>query len=108
MLDALCRALRPPFHEVIRRNLAGIEPAICVRTWPDFDFGAFLGGLQPASHASRRATPSGWSIRSPRPTRTERVDDGLPETLEEVVATYGHRWFKLKVGRRHRRRRANG
>jgi hypothetical protein len=28
----------------------------------------------------------------------ERVSDGLPETLEEVVARYGQRWFKLKVG----------
>jgi hypothetical protein len=27
-----------------------------------------------------------------------RVNDGLPETLEEVVSRYGHRWFKLKVG----------
>src|SRR5262249_59303066 len=28
----------------------------------------------------------------------ERVDDGLPETLEEVVAHYRTRYFKLKVG----------
>ena len=28
----------------------------------------------------------------------EPVGDGLPETLEEVVARYGHRYFKLKVG----------
>ena len=27
-----------------------------------------------------------------------RLNDGLPETLEEVVATYGHTYFKLKVG----------
>ena len=27
-----------------------------------------------------------------------KLDDGLPETLEEIVARYGHRWFKLKVG----------
>ena len=27
-----------------------------------------------------------------------RVGDGLPETLEEVVAAYGQRCFKLKVG----------
>ena len=26
------------------------------------------------------------------------MNDGLPETLEEVIARYGHRWFKLKVG----------
>src|SRR5439155_473731 len=29
--------------------------------------------------------------------RRERVGDGLPETLEEVVAAYGHAYFKLKV-----------
>ena len=29
--------------------------------------------------------------------QAERVGDGLPETLEEVVAAYGQRWFKLKV-----------
>ena len=28
----------------------------------------------------------------------QRVNDGLPQTLEEVVATYRHAWWKLKVG----------
>ena len=28
----------------------------------------------------------------------ERVNDGLPETLEEVVRHYGARYYKLKVG----------
>ena len=27
----------------------------------------------------------------------ERLNDGLPETLEEVIAAYGHRYFKIKV-----------
>jgi hypothetical protein len=26
-----------------------------------------------------------------------RLDDGLPETLEEAIAAYGHRYFKLKA-----------
>jgi hypothetical protein len=30
--------------------------------------------------------------------RAERVGDGLPETLEEVVGAYGHAFYKLKVG----------
>jgi hypothetical protein len=30
--------------------------------------------------------------------RAERVGDGLPETLEEVVGAYGHSYYKLKVG----------
>ena len=48
-----------------------------------------------------RVTRSASSTRwSPQPTRrrSKRVNDGLPETLEEVVAAYGHRYFKLKVG----------
>ena len=33
-----------------------------------------------------------------RPRRSgKRLDDGLPESLEEVIAAYGHRYFKLKV-----------
>jgi transcriptional regulator with XRE-family HTH domain len=30
-------------------------------------------------------------------TAGKRLDDGLPESLEEVIATYGQRYFKLKV-----------
>jgi hypothetical protein len=30
--------------------------------------------------------------------QAERVEDGLPETLEEVAAAYRHRYWKLKVG----------
>jgi hypothetical protein len=30
-------------------------------------------------------------------TAGRRLDDGLPESLEEVIAAYGHRYFKLKV-----------
>ena len=30
-------------------------------------------------------------------TAGKRLDDGLPESLEEVIAAYGHRYFKLKV-----------
>ena len=29
---------------------------------------------------------------------SERVNDGLPETLEEVVSYYRGRYYKLKVG----------
>ena len=49
---------------------------------------------------SRCATPSAWSIRSPPADQKpgERVDDGLPETLEEVVRHYRGRYYKLKVG----------
>ena len=34
----------------------------------------------------------------------ERINDGLPETLEEVVSYYRGRYYKLKVARRHQGR----
>jgi len=96
VLDALCRALQLPFHEAIRANRAGIAPGGLCPDLAGFDWPAFLGGLQPSASIEARHTV-GLVDPITRSDQTERVGDGLPETLEEVVSTYGHRWFKLKV-----------
>ena len=83
-LDALCRGLGISFYEAIRKNVAGLELS------PQF-----LGGLKPAAQIAARHTVG---LVDPITTAEHRVSDGLPETLEEVIARYGHRWFKLKVG----------
>ena len=100
VLDGLCRALQLPFQTVMQRNAAGVGSSanfhdLC----PDlagFGFDAFLAGLQQASHIEARHTV-GLVDPITRAEQTQRVDDGLPETLQEVVAAYGQRWFKLKV-----------
>jgi hypothetical protein len=61
-----------------------------------FEMGAFLAALRPSHEIAARHTVGLVDPISAADV-TERVDDGLPETLEEVVARYGHRWFKLKV-----------
>ena len=94
VLDALCRAQGVSFYEALRANLPGIGAA-----HPQFAglaFDAFLAGLQPATHIHARHTV-GLVDAITRADQAERVGDGLPETLEEVVQAYGHRWFKLKV-----------
>ena len=96
VLDALCRALGLPFHEVVRRNLAGIAAGDLCPDLAGFDLDAFLAGLRPAPTIEARHTV-GLVDPITRADQTERVGDGLPETLDEVVAAYGHRWFKLKV-----------
>src|SRR5438045_2059381 len=55
----------------------------------------FLETLRPRSEIAARHTVG---LVDPITSVEQRVNDGLPETLEEVVARYGHRWFKLKVG----------
>ena len=84
LLDALCRGLGISFYDAVRRNVVGLElPA------------AFLEGLSPRDRIAARHTVG---LVDPITAVEHRVNDGLPETLEEVVARYGHRWFKLKVG----------
>src|SRR5207237_10273656 len=47
---------------------------------------------------SRRPVGAVGPIGAADTDAASRVGDGLPETLAEVVATYGHAYYKLKVG----------
>jgi hypothetical protein len=96
LLDALCRAIDAPFAAAINANLAGID----ARLTPDlagFDLGGFFRGL-----AARRAIAARHTIGILDPLDAgdegRQVDDHLPATLEEVIAGYGNRYFKIKLG----------
>jgi L-alanine-DL-glutamate epimerase-like enolase superfamily enzyme len=79
----------------MRANLPGIGDAC--GSFGGFDFDAFLASLKPAATIEARHTV-GMLDAITAADLTERVNDGLPETLEEVIAAWGHRYFKLKVG----------
>ena len=95
VLDALCRARGVSFYAAMQSNLAGLGDAHPAFAGHDFD--AFLARLRPAPAIHARHTV-GLVDAITAADQTERVGDGLPETLEEVVRAYGHRFFKLKVG----------
>jgi hypothetical protein len=95
ILDGLCRARGVSFYQAMQANLAGIDAAQA--SFAGFDFDAFLAGLRPAPTIHLRHTV-GLVDAITRADPHERVGDGLPETLEEVVQAYGVRYFKLKVG----------
>jgi L-alanine-DL-glutamate epimerase-like enolase superfamily enzyme len=85
LLDALCSSLGVSFYEAVRGNLPAIDvPA------------SFLRALRPASRIAVRHTVGLADPIGPAEARP-RIDDGLPETLEEVIERYGNRWFKLKL-----------
>lgn len=94
VLDAMCRLAGVSFYQAMQHNLPGMSEAM-----PEFsglNIGGFLRQLKPASHIDARHTV-GLVDAITRKDITEPVNDGLPETLEEVVSAYGHRYFKLKV-----------
>ena len=98
ILDALCRSTGCSFYDAIGKNLAGIEPGLLPGPLADLagtDVGAFLEGLRPQTTIAARHTVGLVDAIAGHPGH---VNDGLPESLEEVIATYGHTYFKLKVG----------
>jgi hypothetical protein len=94
VLDALCRARGVSFYAAMRANLPGMGAAH--PQFAAFDFDAFLATPRPADTIHARHTV-GLLDAITAADQKERVGDGLPETLEEVIAAYGHRYFKLKV-----------
>jgi hypothetical protein len=98
ILDALCRSAGSSFYDAIRTNLAGIDAALLPAHVPElaqFDIPRFLAALTPAADIAARHTVG---LIDPIAGHPNTVKDGLPESLEEVIATYGHTFFKLKVG----------
>ena len=95
LLDALCRGLDLPFYTAMQRNLAGVGQAR--REFAGLDVDGFLAGLQLAAAIEARHTV-GMVDAITAADLVAPVNDGLPETLEQVVQRYGHRYFKLKVG----------
>jgi len=90
LLDALCRALGVSFYRAVQTNLVGAG------SFEGMDLGEFFATLKPRVAIAARHTV-GLVDPITAADQKARVDDGLPETLEEVVARYGHRYFKLKV-----------
>jgi len=94
VLDALCRALGISFFKAISTNAAGITAPGWQADLMAFDMDEFLAGLKPRATIAARHTVG---LLDPLTAGEKKLDDGLPETLEEVIERYRHRWFKLKV-----------
>ena len=98
ILDAVGRELGLSFAAMIRRNVPGIAATDLTPDLAGFDLVGFLGGLQPGRDIAVRHTVGLVDpIVASDQAAGERVDDGLPETLEEVARRYRGRYYKLKV-----------
>jgi hypothetical protein len=91
VLDALCRACDVSFYTAVQSNLPGLTG------FEGIQLPAFAAGLTPAASIAARHTVGLVDPIVAADNQTP-VNDGLPETLEEVVARYGQNYFKLKVG----------
>lgn len=98
ILDALLRLENISVFDGANRNIFGLTDALT----PDlagFDLDNFLASLKPSTQIAARHTVGLVDpIEASDQSEADRVGDGLPETLGEVVRDYGVTHFKLKVG----------
>lgn len=93
IVDALCAHRGLAFAEAMRANLAGLDATLA----PDLagiDFDAALASLASAATIDCRHTVG---MADALESAEAPIDDGLPATLEDAIAAYGLRWFKLKL-----------
>jgi len=98
IIDALGRLRGESLFAMARANAFGLTS----ETAPDLagfalpDFLAQL--LRPDTIAARHTVGLIDALTASDLAPSQRLSDGLPETLEEVITTYGNRFFKLKIG----------
>jgi hypothetical protein len=96
IIDALGRLESASVFALVKANRLGLD-ASTAADLAGFDFGKLLGSLAPSPSIHARHTVGLVDALTRAETSGKRIDDGLPESLEEVVTRYGHRFYKLKV-----------
>jgi hypothetical protein len=96
IIDALGRLEDLSVFALVRENRLGLNAATAVDL-AGFDFDKLLDSLSSAPSILARHTVGLVDALTRAETNGNRLDDGLPESLEEVVTVYGQRYFKLKV-----------
>ena len=91
MIDALCRLSGVSFFEALRGDLLGLETA------------AWLPEEPLARIGCRHTVGLGDPVTVDEIPSGERLDDGLPQALDECIEFYGLRYFKIKVCGEHER-----
>jgi hypothetical protein len=97
LIHAVCRAKGATFAAALRENLLGIDlgslHASLARTAPR----DWLPATPPGQVFARHTVGLSDPITAPEVAAGERINDGLPQTLEECIRFYGLRHFKIKI-----------
>jgi L-alanine-DL-glutamate epimerase-like enolase superfamily enzyme len=96
-IDAFCRAKQQPFHQLLHQNAFGIDWSLNEPRLAGVDWISLLPA-QPLSTATIRHTVGMVDkLRESDISPKERLDDGLPQSLEACISRYGLGEFKLKL-----------
>ena len=100
LIHAACRARAASLHDMMRENHLGVRAD---SVHPELAGAAFALPPPPAAVFARHTVGLSDPITAGDLAPGDRVDDGLPQTLDECVRAYGLRHFKLKIDGRPER-----
>jgi hypothetical protein len=104
LIEAVCRKAGRPFHELLGENAFGIRlgevhPQLSHRRSPKslLKLGSGKGARPLSSLIARHTVGLSDPLTDGEIPPGERLDDGLPQSLEACIRAYGLRHFKIKL-----------
>ena len=97
LLDAACRAAGVSFFEAVKTDLFAVRPGEVLPELAEFDLATSLPAAPLERIELRHTIGLLDPLRVSEIGSTERVEDGLPQALEEDIRRYGLTLFKLKL-----------
>ncbi len=97
LIHAVCRSRSATLSAALRENILGLDLAALQPVLAGVTPRDFLPVQPPAEIFARHTVGLSDPISAGDLAAGERVDDGLPQTLDEVIRFYGQRHFKIKI-----------
>lgn len=97
LIDAWCRLQGTPFPQAVRSNNLGLNLGRIHESMTNQMPGDLLPGAPPQSVHVRHTVGLSDPLRDEDIAAVDRLEDGLPQSLEACIRTYGLTHFKLKV-----------
>jgi len=97
VIDAFCRIENLPFHQALRQNRLGFRPERIHPELSGYDISRDIPDAPLETVFVRHTIGISDPLTGAGLPPGNRVDDGLPFTLEEYVKSQGISWFKIKT-----------
>ena len=97
LIDAACRGAGVSFFQALKQNLFGFEAAALHTELAGWDLGQSLPERALAAVEVRHTVGLLDPLRTSDIPAEERLNDGLPQALDDIIRHYGLSCFKVKL-----------
>jgi hypothetical protein len=97
LIEAVCRQLGQPFHQVIRGDALGVRLGDIYAALTGLDLARFLPAAPLETIHARHTVGLADPLTDADIPEGQKLEDGLPQSLEACMQVYGLHQFKIKV-----------